>query len=58
MRTVMMPVEVLRPPDATPERALELWAKGVKPAEMAKMWGVSRALVYYLLHKAGWQRKA
>lgn len=54
-RTVMMPVEVKRPPDATPERALDLLTKGVTVGEMAAMWKVSRSLVYYLLHKAGWE---
>ena len=54
----MMPVQVKRPADATPERALALLTAGVSPAEMARMWGVSRPLIYHLLHRAGWQRKA
>ena len=48
-------LEIKRPDAATPERALELFNKGVTAAEMAAMWGISRGYIYYILHKAGWK---
>ena len=48
-------LQILRPDEATPERALALRKAGVTPSEMAKMWGISRTYVYYLLHRAGWE---
>ena len=50
-------LEIKRPDEATPERALELYNQGVQIGEMAKMWGISRPYIYYLLHKAGWTAK-
>ena len=49
--------EIKRPNEATPQRALALFGAGVKPAEMAKMWGISKPYIYYLLKKAGWTRE-
>ena len=46
---------IKRPDEATPERALALYRAGVRPVEMARMWGISRQYVYYLLHRAGWK---
>ena len=49
-------LEIKRPDEATPEQALALIKEGVKPAQLAKAWGISRAYIYYLLHKAGWSK--
>lgn len=48
-------LQIRRPDEATPERALALINAGATPAELARMWGISRTYIYYLLHKIGWQ---
>ena len=48
-------ITIKRPNESTPERALELWKKGIKVGEMAKMWGITGPYIYYLLHGRGGQ---
>lgn len=55
MPKMILEVETKRPLDATPARALALVAAGVRIPELAVMWGVSRADIYKLLHRAGWE---
>lgn len=45
-------IEQKRPLDATPERALSMNNAGVKQAELARLWGISRARVGQLIKKA------
>ena len=49
-------IEIKRPDEATPERALALWKAGVKVHEMSEMWHISRPYIYYLLKLAGWTK--
>lgn len=41
-----------RPLDATPERALSMNRAGVKPAEIATLWNISRSRVSRLIKQA------
>lgn len=47
-------IKVKRPTEATPQRARERVEGGEKIPDIAREWGISRAEVYYLLHRAGW----
>ena len=52
MPTIQVPINQVRPLDATPERALALWEAGMKQRELAQLWHISGGRVSQLIEKA------
>ena len=48
-REVTIKFKGKRPAYATPELARELIAKGMKPIEIAKAWGIGRTQIYNII---------
>lgn len=51
MPTINVKIEQKRPLDATPERAVEMLAAGIKNKELAKLWNITPSRVSALVRK-------